>query len=304
MNALVVAAFLFAFCFSSSLSLLFLSALKSPSSMPAAAVVAPVPPAGTGAPPSPAAKTAAPAPPAQTKATPGNVAWPKDLGPNSVVKDGVLRVTCPAGAYSSKDGINKTTPIAPADDVTFSYQVFLEKGWCWGGSSKAGKLLGLWFGDSSKKSGGTGGKWSPDSGSMRLMWHGDGEPNVYAYYTKSANSDSSRRDMSDQDPEYAKLARASGTAGHYAFGGKFANLKIGEWNDVVIRMKLNTPGKRDGVMALTVNGQANSYGKMMWRSSASQKIQGVLVQIFHGGASSSFACNSTTFAQVRNLRVS
>jgi hypothetical protein len=215
-----------------------------------------------------------------------------------------MRVTLAAGAYSSGNGVNKTSPIPSADDVTFSYQVFLEPGFCFGGSSKAGKLLGLWFGDSARKSGGTGGKWSPDSGSMRLMWYGDGEPNVYIYYTKSSNTDASRRSMDDQDPEYAKIARASGTAGHYAFGGKFAKFKIGEWNDVVIRMKLNSPGKKDGVMSLTVNGQTNSYDKMAWRSSSSQKIQGVLVQVFNGGASSSFACGKTSYAQVRNLRVS
>ena len=299
MNAIAVAALLLALCVSSSLSLLFLSGLRgaAPAPPPADARTTPSRTGGQSR-----AKTAAPA--SQTRATPGNVAWPKDLGPNAVVKDDALHVTCPAGSYSSKGGINKTTPIAPADDVTLSYEVFLEPGWCWGGSSKAGKLLGLWFGDSAKKSGGTGGQWDGNSGSMRCMWYGDGEPNIYIYYVKSSNTDASRRDMSDQDPEYAKIARASGTAGHYAFGGKFSKFKVGAWNSIVLRMKLNTPGKRDGIMSLTVNGETNSYDKMMWRNKADQKIQGVLVQVFHGGASSSFACNAATHAQVRNMKVS
>jgi hypothetical protein len=298
MGPLEIAALMFVALFASSLSMLLATRLflaPTPVSPPAqtqansAWKAAGVAPSATGS--------------AQKKASPGNVPWPKDLAPNGSVKDGVMRVKFPAGSYSSKDGINEHSTIAPADDVTLSYQVLLEPGWCWGGGSKAGKLMGLWFGESAKKSGGTGGEWSPSSGSLRLIWLDDGEPTAYVYYSKTSNTDASRSDMGDQDPEYSKFTRASGTAGHLSFGGKFAKFKVGSWNDVSLRVKLNTPGKRDGIMSMTVNGKTQTYGKMMWRNGANQKVQGVLFQLFHGGNDKSFSCNKTTYAQVRNVRV-
>jgi pantothenate kinase-related protein Tda10 len=44
------------------------------------------------------------------------------------------------------------------------------------------------------------------------------------------------------------------------------------WNDVVLRVRLNTPGRADGVAGLGVNGQYREYDKMVWRLDGATNI--------------------------------
>ena len=59
----------------------------------------------------------------------------------------------------------------PSDTVTLSYDVFFPSTFEW---VKGGKLPGVCFG-SDPKGCATGGEWSPNEGSFRLMWREDGQ---------------------------------------------------------------------------------------------------------------------------------
>lgn len=48
--------------------------------------------------------------------------------------------------------------------------------------------------------------------------------------------------------------------------------QAGAWNSAVLRVRLNTPGRADGVAGLGLNGQYREYGRMVWRKSADTRI--------------------------------
>ena len=53
-------------------------------------------------------------------------------------------------------------------------------------------------------------------------------------------------------------------------------------------MKLNTPGQKDGVLELAVNGQKRSLSTVRWRNNTAQ-IMGVQIHPFFGGGSDDYA---------------
>lgn len=223
------------------------------------------------------------------------------VAPNAVVApDGSLRVTYPAGSYASKGGVVKGVPIGPFTSATLSYEVLFEPGWCWGGSKQGGKLPGLWFGAMGAGCG-TGGNWGTNCGSVRPMWGADGSPYAYIYYAKSGKAND---DMSDQSPEYTKRAKPSGKTGHSLFKGALPTLKADNtWNKIVVSAKMNTPGKQDGELSLSVNGKKQTFQGIAWRTAADQMIREAAIHSFHGGGSAQWACSSTTNARFRNFVV-
>ena len=222
-------------------------------------------------------------------------------GRNAQVSGDVLRVTYPRGKYASSDGINTSVSVNPTEAATLSYEVYLEPGWCWGGDSKGGKFPGLGYSAGSDVKGGTGGNWIPNGGSYRVMWYGDGFPRAYVYYNKTGPGNS--ESLADQDPGYKAIAKPYGQAGHNVWPDQLSQFKVGAWNSIVISMKLNTPGKRNGGICLRVNGQEKRYDSMMWRTTSNQLIRKVLVASFHGGGSSDWACSKTTYASFRNFKL-
>lgn len=224
----------------------------------------------------------------------------------SVDKEGFLRVKNVANGFSSKSGTNmqyRPFGMQPARGVFLSYEVYFEPGWCWGRTNQGGKLPGFEFRALGVK-GGTGGNWSQKAGSFRPMWGPGGSLNAYIYYNKQRNDEASRKSFEEQDPDFAKIANASGTAGQRLWaenGGFSKKLEVGKWNRVSLEMYLNDPGKKNGVIALSLGGERKSYTKMFWRSSADQLIRELAFSVWHGGSSSGWGCDKDVYARFRNF---
>ena len=65
---------------------------------------------------------------------------------------------------------------------------------------------------------------------------------------------------------------ASCTHSCNACGPPTLQVQKGVWNSVVMRVRLNTPGRADGVAGLGVNGQYRSFDRMVWRTQADTLI--------------------------------
>lgn len=76
----------------------------------------------------------------------------------------------------------------------------------------------------------------------------------------------------------------------------------GVWNEVVLRVRLNTPGRADGVAGLGVNGQYREYDKMVWRLDGATALTTVLLVTFFGGSWSTPVDTAIDFANF-NLTV-
>ncbi|KAJ7118968.1 hypothetical protein C8R44DRAFT_878495 [Mycena epipterygia] len=132
--------------------------------------------------------------------------------------------------------------IAPADSVTMGYSVFFPDDFDW---VKAGKLPGLFGGRMAC----SGGDAALDCFSTRLMWRPRGEGELYLYAPKDKQTDA--------------LCAAQGSVCDAAYGfsigrGSFTWF-AGGWTTVSQTVKLNTPGKQDGVFWLYVNGKQVIY---------------------------------------------
>lgn len=76
----------------------------------------------------------------------------------------------------------------------------------------------------------------------------------------------------------------------------------GAWNNISMYIKLNTPGKYDGVVQLTVNGETRRYSKMRWRDNASLQFNYIcFTTFFGGGVIAWFAPKSASYTKFRNF---
>lgn len=195
------------------------------------------------------------------------------------VEGDVLRVEYPRGSGNFRGGgprggcSFKARPhCVPATDLTFSYRVRFADSFQW---SKGGKLPGIFVGSGEA----SGGHHSSNGASMRVMWQEGGQLIGYVYPPSGVK----------QPAAYERAADGSKT-GHGDGLFKDAGLYVtkGDWNDIVVRVKLNSfdnDGKPnpDGVATLSVNGTPASLTGIVWRRKPSVKITHVNVVTFYGG---------------------
>lgn len=138
---------------------------------------------------------------------------------------------------------------------------------------KGGMLPGLWIG----KMGAQDSNHLEDGASCRLMWRQGGLAEAYLY-------------VNQQIPEFYQLPGYFNNKpyGESMYRG-FAKFVSGDWNTVVLRIKLNTVGQNDGILQISINNTTLTYDKMNWRSSDSVTINGVLMHSFFGGSGDSWA---------------
>lgn len=200
----------------------------------------------------------------------------------------VLRVDYPRGSGTSpKDppgGINfKARPhCLPAADLTFRYKVRFAETFDWG---KGGKLPGIFIGSGDA----SGGEHSPYGASFRTMWRPDGKIIAYVYPPSGVRQPAAYRDAAKKGYDY----------GDTLFDG--AGLKVGrtKWNDIIMRVKLNSfdeddEPRDDGTITLSVNGQPASLSGIIWRRKPSVQISHLLIVSFYGGK---WKCPRTTYAE-------
>ncbi|AGE56031.1 hypothetical protein ATCVMO0605SPH_588L [Acanthocystis turfacea Chlorella virus MO0605SPH] len=90
--------------------------------------------------------------------------------------------------------------------------------------------------------------------------------------------------------------------------GLFVNdlpVKKNDWNDVVMRLRLNDIGQKNGVSELTVNGKTKTQNNLVWRKDPNFVINYVDFSSFYGGCSGGNAMNSlpSTYHKIRNMTI-
>ena len=208
---------------------------------------------------------------------------------------GLLRVHYPAGsgAPSSRGppggALFRATPrcLPAALEVTLEYRVRFAGNFDWG---YGGKLPGLSIGEGPS----TGGEHSPHAASCRLMWQPGGRVIAYVYTPSGVR----------QSREYVREAgsRGGGKYGDGLFRSAQLQLRGREQrNTIVMRVKLNgfdesRRPKPDGVLTVSVNGNAATLCGIVWRRYPDVKITHILFSTFFGGKWTSPVTTHADFA--------
>lgn len=219
-----------------------------------------------------------------------------------------LRVTFPKGAGTpgatsgpqGGGGFFATPRCLPARDVTLHYTVRFARGFVW---SRGGKLPGLFIGDGAA----AGGKHSTKSASCRLMWQPSGGVIAYVYPPEGVRQSAAYAREAAGQQHNRRLGE--GDASRYGDAlFKKAGLRLrgdGQWNRVVLRVKLNsfdddgTP-MADGVLSLVINDRAATFTGVVWRRFKEVRISHLFFSTFYGG---SWTCPETTYADFADFRL-
>jgi len=170
----------------------------------------------------------------------------------------------------------------PANDVYLSYDVkfigndglnrkmLTTDGFDW---VKGGMLPGLWIG----KMGAQDSNHLTDGASCRIMWRKNGIAEAYLYVNTQLSEFYKTPGYFNNKPYGESMYRG------------FANFVAGDWNRIIIRIKLNTVGLHDGILQISINNKTMTYDKMNWRNNDSILINGILMHSFFGGSGDSWA---------------
>ena len=185
----------------------------------------------------------------------------------------------------------------PSEAVTLSYEVYFPTTLQW---IKGGKLPGVCFGVSELDCS-TGGNWGPDSGSFRVMFREDGLAIGYTYLAIKGGAQAA---IDAQGTAYKDVVVATGGTGHDLWKKKNAGLKFtkGSWNTVTMELRLNSIGKKDGLIKLTVNGDTRTISDAVFRQNAKVKFTNANIVSFFGGGSSEWDSPIDTMVKFRNFR--
>lgn len=184
----------------------------------------------------------------------------------------------------------------PARQVTFSYAFRVAKDFDF---VLSGKLPGVYFG-TCRDCYSTGKVYNRGQGSFRPTWQVKKtkkktnkktkrttttayvEPYVYgAHGSYQASRDA-------QGPETSAAIGPGGTrAGFHLWPREDDSFDIrpGEWNTVAIHVRLNDPGRANGVARVTINGNARELRDVSFRDDERTLIQSVAMECFFGGSS-------------------
>ena len=224
-----------------------------------------------------------------------------------VFKDGrpAYEVTFKKGTRGGGNGSNMNAMLAPAaffpsEQCRFKFRIFFDPNFPWSPQAvkkSAGKILGFFVGSGDA----SGGNYSTTGASFRVCWSWNGglAPYLYPQVRREHSKNDSGRNITwtelDQSPQVQSVsAIAMGVHVFYPPRDRQdpsswdLRLAAGRWNDVEMFMKLNTPGAKDGVLEVTVNGVTRRLDTVRFRYDNS-KIMGVKVHPFFGGSTMDYA---------------
>ena len=205
-------------------------------------------------------------------------------------------------AGSKSGGAFKANPFKklPADTCTLAFSVFFPAGFNY---RKGGKLPGVCLGTSAKSCA-KGKEWSATTGSLRLTFKEGGAAVGYTYMAIAGGSKGAW-DMQSAKFKGVTKKDKDGTDApgfHVWHNSGLLKFKSGQWNPVVLQMALNTPGSKNGRLSLTVNGKTETLTDVVWRTSASVKIQSVNFVSFFGGSGPEAASLVDTYSMIKDIR--
>jgi len=233
------------------------------------------------------------------------------VNPSQISSDGTaVKITyLPNKAGMDSGAAFKASPTGlPAMGATLGYSVFWPAGT---NVNKGGKLPGLLFAGSKTAASATGGNWYPNAGSARVMFR---ENQKMIGYTYLAVKGGALPAYAAQNAAYKAVSNPSNsTTGHdiwYKKGGNPFGFLLNAWNDVTLQIRMNTVGKSDGLLSITVNDVTRTLNDVKWREDASVLVQSIEFVSFYGGGDTGWACSvgsgssGCKYAQFKNLRFS
>ena len=223
-----------------------------------------------------------------------------DLGP-------YLRTTHPAGAFGAgRSGVSFQAKFPDQDEVIAEWLVYLEPGWSWGtGDRRGGKLGGLMLGPT-LVSGGRVADGSEDGegagGSVRLTWTDDGKLEAYVYHLDQSGEFGDKFDAAIVDGEGVTT---TATSRDQPNPDDVVHWDVGRWQAMALRVKVNTPGLRDGEIDVYKDSErVLSVRELAWRSEGSDwGVSGFMHGFFFGGGADTYAPKDTSYSRVADIRV-
>lgn len=215
--------------------------------------------------------------------------------PAIVTKAGkkALEVLCKMGVRGP-DGCNsglklKPKGMFPATACRVKFKIWFDNTFEWKQTDThkvTGKLGGFKIGSGNA----SGGRYTTDGASYRLVFHKDRGAVSYFYPALKRNT-TSDISWSDADQKPSLVSQSYIATGIHVFvPNRTAQLRFvsGKWNQVEMYCKLNTLGKHDGVMELVVNGQRQRLDQVRYRYT-DIKIEYFHLDVFFGGGSQEYA---------------
>jgi hypothetical protein len=138
--------------------------------------------------------------------------------------------------------------------------------------------------------GASGGKFNDNSSSCRIAWRKNLKAEAYVYASK------------DQDRDYYNIPgyRKNMIYGDSLWRGQFKFIK-NTWNDVSMKIKLNTIDNADGLLEVTINNITRSFDKLIWRKNKDVHLTAIIFETFFGGSSKSSATPVDTWTYFKNI---
>ena len=218
-------------------------------------------------------------------------------GGKMTAKDGELCVNYVEGKVGSDSGVTfHAQPKGfPATECTLKYEVFFNEHFDW---KEGGKLPGLYVGGV----GASGGNWSDDCGSARVVFKQGGASVAYVYVPLQVCGGKDDRGILDkvEGPAFAKIVQHTTKGTHVWRDGSAGTFKRGAWNDVGIRLKMNDPGAKNGILELGINGKVTTL-PFVWRTSKKCMVEGVAFATFFGGSTKDAAAPKNASCKFRNF---
>jgi hypothetical protein len=202
-------------------------------------------------------------------------------------------------------GMFKANPhkLFPATEVKLRYDVTLADSFPLTpdkGKALSGKLWGFCLGKSSKDCA-TGGNYNSSQGSIRVTFNA--EKNLVATGYVYPTASSSNAAWNPQGSVYKKLGHAT-NKGHKLFLNKGNQLPLKRGSNTVdVYVKLNTPGKSDGIFRLTVNGKTTEVTDAVFRNDASVKLVSLNGNVFLGGSGKMYELDYETSISISNVYI-
>lgn len=227
-----------------------------------------------------------------------NVVW--DSGKGYTDNEKCIRVTYLKDKFASGAGAHfRAQPHGfPYSSVTVEYSVFFPADWDF---VLGGKLPGLWGGEP----GSGGGDWNSKGWSSRVMFRESGEAVAYIYMCTDQGSYSGDEKCAlvrNQGPGFNHIAHHTNGAGIDLWRSKGLKFKKGAWNSVKMSVKINSPGKSDGSLELTINDKTQSFDKLCW-SKSGKKVEGFVFSSWMGGGSKEYAPRKTQHAEFKDFKI-
>jgi hypothetical protein len=224
-----------------------------------------------------------------------------------------IRVDYPKSPWASSGGTNwtfkptKFVPL-PAREALVSFEIFFPSDFDFEANGASAGKIGC--GIRGGSGGSSGGNWSRDGFSFRLCWIGASSygSDAMAYIYTEVENPSDFRGSIDQDQSILKDAVLTNGGMNIFRNGPGDQLRFvkGKWTPCSVYLKLNAPGKRDGVVELCVGEGKRRIEGFRWLISGSKsKIEEYVFTSWFGGSGSDpqWAPKWPTYSLCKNVSV-